>query len=103
LSGLSVRNINNPNGDIEISFTGLRPGEKLFEELLINNNSLETMNPMIMQETNVTYDYDKFHKELKFLERSLNDDSSVKDLIKLLKSIVPDFSHNSGAMDLVNT
>ena len=49
LSGLSIKNKKNPNGDIEISFTGLRPGEKLFEELLINAESNPTNNPLIFK------------------------------------------------------
>jgi FlaA1/EpsC-like NDP-sugar epimerase len=48
LSGLSVRSERNPQGDIEIQFTGLRPGEKLFEELLIGDNVVGTGHPMIM-------------------------------------------------------
>ena len=47
LSGLSIKNPKNPNGDIEILFTGLRPGEKLFEELLINAESKRTKNSLI--------------------------------------------------------
>jgi FlaA1/EpsC-like NDP-sugar epimerase len=42
LSGLEVKDDNNPNGDIEIHYIGLRPGEKLFEELLISDNVSET-------------------------------------------------------------
>lgn len=42
LSGLVVKNQDNPNGDIEILFTGLRPGEKLYEELLIAGDNVET-------------------------------------------------------------
>ncbi|MGM0534692.1 MAG: polysaccharide biosynthesis protein [Pseudomonadota bacterium] len=47
LSGLEVRNEANPEGDIEIRFTGLRPGEKLYEELLIGENVVETVHPRI--------------------------------------------------------
>ena len=47
LSGLSIKDNSNQNGDIEIIFTGLRPGEKLYEELLINAESEETPNPRI--------------------------------------------------------
>jgi FlaA1/EpsC-like NDP-sugar epimerase len=49
LSGLTVRDEANPDGDIEIQFTGLRPAEKLFEELLIGTNVSGTEHPMIMR------------------------------------------------------
>jgi len=49
LSGLTVRDETNPDGDIEIQFTGLRPAEKLFEELLIGTNVSGTEHPMIMR------------------------------------------------------
>ncbi len=47
LSGLSLRNENNPDGDIEIQYTGMRPGEKLYEELLIDDSALPTRHPKI--------------------------------------------------------
>lgn len=47
LSGLSIRDEKNPHGDIEIQITGLRPGEKLYEELLIGDNSQPTKHPRI--------------------------------------------------------
>jgi FlaA1/EpsC-like NDP-sugar epimerase len=49
LSGLTVRDADNPDGDIEIRYSGLRPGEKLFEELLIGSNVTGTGHPMIMR------------------------------------------------------
>ncbi|UBO72861.1 polysaccharide biosynthesis protein [Aeromonas rivuli] len=49
LSGLLLKNDKNPNGDIEIKITGLRPGEKLFEELLIGDNVEGTSHPRIMK------------------------------------------------------
>jgi FlaA1/EpsC-like NDP-sugar epimerase len=49
LSGLEVKDKNHPNGEIEISFIGLRPGEKLYEELLIGDNVSETTHKRIMR------------------------------------------------------
>ncbi|WP_027906855.1 polysaccharide biosynthesis protein [Pseudomonas taiwanensis] len=48
LSGLSIKSEKNPHGDIAIEYTGLRPGEKLYEELLIGDNVVATLHPMIM-------------------------------------------------------
>jgi FlaA1/EpsC-like NDP-sugar epimerase len=48
LSGLKVRDSECPQGDIEIQFTGLRPGEKLYEELLIGDNPTTTGHPRVM-------------------------------------------------------
>ena len=50
LSGHRAKTTDNPNGDIEIIFTGLRPGEKLYEELIIGEDNIEnTHHPLIMQ------------------------------------------------------
>ncbi|HZF14969.1 MAG TPA: nucleoside-diphosphate sugar epimerase/dehydratase [Steroidobacteraceae bacterium] len=51
LMGLTVRDEDNPDGDIEIEYTGLRPAEKLYEELLIGNNVAGTEHPMILRAT----------------------------------------------------
>ena len=47
LQGLIIKDSNNPNGDIEIIFTGLRSGEKLYEELLIDGNIIPIKHPLI--------------------------------------------------------
>jgi FlaA1/EpsC-like NDP-sugar epimerase len=49
LSGMTIKDHQNPDGDIEIIFTGLRPGEKLVEELLIDNRSDSTQHKKIMR------------------------------------------------------
>jgi len=49
LCGFTLRDSTNPNGDISIKYTGLRPGEKLFEELLVGDNVVGTTHPMIMR------------------------------------------------------
>ncbi len=60
LSGLEVKSTDNPNGDIEIKFTGLRPGEKLYEELLIGDNVAGTEHERIMTANEQFLDLDKF-------------------------------------------
>lgn len=53
LSGRDVKDENNPEGDIEIVFTGLRPGEKLYEELLVDGTSMSTEHPKIMRAVDI--------------------------------------------------
>ena len=68
LSGLTLANEKNPNGDIEIEITGLRPGEKLYEELLIDDSPQSTANPLIMKAQENFLDWDS----LKIYLESLN-------------------------------
>jgi FlaA1/EpsC-like NDP-sugar epimerase len=67
LMGLTERTDSHPEGDVELIYTGLRPGEKLFEELLIGNNPQGTSNPRIMMATEVSLPWEEVEKILKQL------------------------------------
>ena len=83
LSGLKPIDNNNPDGDIKIKFTGLRPGEKLYEELLIGDNVIQSKHPRIMQAREEKLSLEKV---LEFIEkikksRDLQDENIIKDLL----------------------
>lgn len=90
LSGLKYKDENNPEGDISIEFIGLKPGEKLFEELLIDNKSMPTTHPKI------NYAHESYLPigELKILlDELMNnlDKFSDKELTVRLKKIVKEY------------
>jgi FlaA1/EpsC-like NDP-sugar epimerase len=100
LSGLEVKDKNNPDGDIEIIYTGLRPGEKLYEELLIGNNSSKTENPLIMRAEEEMIKWPTLKPMLDDLKSSIrNNDLSL--LRKILIDIVPDFRPQSEIKDIL--
>ena len=68
LSGLRLKDENYPDGDIEIKITGLRPGEKLYEELLIGDEVQKTTHPRIMTASEVMLPWDKLHDILSRME-----------------------------------
>ena len=72
LSGLTVKDEANPSGDIEIQITGLRPGEKLFEELLIGDNPKPTSHPRIMKAHEEFVQWFELEGKLDALEVALN-------------------------------
>ena len=83
LSGLTPIDNENPDGDISIEFTGLRPGEKLFEELLIGNDVIQSEHPRIMQarESKLPFEDVIFCVEKIKLARELQDEIIVKELL----------------------
>ena len=68
LSGLSVKSEDNPNGDIEIIATKLRPGEKLYEELLVGTDTKSTEHPRILRANEISMPYDELEKYLNKLK-----------------------------------
>ncbi|WP_145510073.1 polysaccharide biosynthesis protein, partial [Yersinia rochesterensis] len=73
LSGLSIKSEENPDGDIAIEILGLRPGEKLYEELLIGESVQNTHHPRIMTATEVMLEWDNLNTLLNKIETACND------------------------------
>ena len=98
LSGLLVKDEAHPHGDIEIAVTGLRPGEKLYEELLIGENPQGTAHPKIMKAHEEFLTWDELQQELQKLNLAL--DSSDGQLIRdMLKKLVPGYQPNGDPVD----
>ena len=94
LSGLQVLDENNPNGDIEIQYTGLRPGEKLYEELLVDGNFSLTENKLIMRAEEQMIRLGSIRANAKLKSKRLQSmlRATVKKSYKLLHQLVPQFN-----------
>jgi FlaA1/EpsC-like NDP-sugar epimerase len=100
LSGLVIRDEQNPDGDIEIQITGLRPGEKLYEELLIGDNPQPTLHSRIMRGKEEFIVWSEFEHKLKALEIALNvNDVGVIRL--MLQQLVAGYLPSDSIMDWV--
>jgi FlaA1/EpsC-like NDP-sugar epimerase len=100
LSGLTVLDSSNLRGDIEIQVTGLRPGEKLYEELLIGDNPLPTTHLRIMKAHEEFLPWDELETKLNFLNTAL-ESNNVPVIRTLLKELVPGYQPESGVVDWV--
>jgi FlaA1/EpsC-like NDP-sugar epimerase len=100
LAGRTVRDAMQPNGDIEIQFTGLRPGEKLYEELLIGNNVSGTEHPMIMRAIEHHLPWAQLEPLLLQLDASARN-GDCATLLATLKTLVVEYAPASSAHDLV--
>lgn len=100
LSGLSVRDEQNPDGDIEIKTIGLRPGEKLYEELLIGNDPKPTAHPRIMKATEPSFAWPDLERQLDLLAKQIQN-GDVPGARKLLCRLVPEYAPAVGLMDWV--
>jgi len=90
LSGLSVRDVHHPNGDIEIICTGLRPGEKLYEELLINGESEPTAHPLIYRATECSIPLERLWLQIDAMQATI-DRQDVEASLALLARLVPEW------------
>ena len=100
LSGLTVRDAANPDGDIEIRFTGLRPGEKLFEELLIGDNVTTTEHPRILRAHETSLSWTQLVTVLEQLEQACMQHDAV-GVTSLLKHAVGGYRPQCGIEDPV--
>jgi len=98
LSGLSVRSESNPHGDIAIEFSGLRPGEKLYEELLIGDNVQPTEHPMIMRANEEYLAWDVFKERLASLLTAVEADDFVR-VRQLLRETVSGYVPDGEIVD----
>ncbi|MFK8016092.1 MAG: polysaccharide biosynthesis protein [Gammaproteobacteria bacterium] len=100
LMGLTVMSEENPEGDIEIKYTGLRPAEKLYEELLIGNNVMGTKHPMIMRAEEKMLPWDEVRRVLDELSKA-NRELDCEAARRILMGAVDEYRPLSDVVDLV--
>jgi FlaA1/EpsC-like NDP-sugar epimerase len=100
LSGLSLRSEKNPHGDIAIEFTGLRPGEKLYEELLIGDNVVATQHPMIMSANEDHIEWEVLKAKLTELLDAVKKDDYTR-VRQLLRDTVSGYTPDGEIVDWI--
>ncbi|MGO8828755.1 MAG: polysaccharide biosynthesis protein [Steroidobacteraceae bacterium] len=100
LTGMTVRDEEHPDGDIEIAFTGLRPAEKLYEELLIGNNVTGTQHPMILRAIEHSLPWERLRAMLDEILAAMNRFDCPRAL-QLLSEVVVEYKPVPESHDLV--
>ncbi len=98
LSGLTVKDDINKNGDIEVKIIGLRPGEKLYEELLLGNNPQKTSHSKIQKINEPFISYEQLDADLQHLKKLIKLNKSL-EVKKLLSKILKSYKSNSKIVD----
>jgi len=101
LSGLSVKDESRPDGDIEITITGLRPGEKLYEELLIGDNPKPTQHPRIMKANEQFLPWNQLEAKLNALSLAMGV-NDVPVIRALLQQLVAGYEPSGEVVDWVH-
>jgi len=96
LSGYQLRNSDFPDGDIEIKITGLRPGEKLNEELIIGNNVYSTDHPQILKAEEKSIEWQDIEEKILHI-KSACESLNIIDAMRTLKSCVDDWKPSSNS------
>ena len=98
LSGQKIKDKNNIDGDIEIKVTGLRPGEKLYEELLIGDNPEKTIHPKIKKIKEPSITFEQFNRYISELTTHL-DNQEPKQVKNILDRVIRFYNSNSELVD----
>lgn len=100
LTGLTIKDEENPDGDIEIVFSGLRPGEKMYEELLIGDNVVPTVHPRIMRANEESLPLESIQDFIRKFE-DIHTRNATDELRVALMESVKGFSPQCGNEDLL--
>jgi len=100
LSGLSLKDKNNPDGDVKIDIIGLRPGEKLYEELLLGDDPKETEHPKIKRAEDPLIPWSQLEHHLKKL-KGLIQDGKIKETSNFLQKIVKEYKSSGEIVDQI--
>lgn len=98
MSGLSIKADSSDNGDIEIEYVGLRPGEKLYEELLLGDNTSTTLNPRIFKATETFHSKEFLYQQLNILEQSI-EQYQLNTFRETLLTLVPEYVSEKAIVD----
>ncbi len=100
LSGMSLRDMEKPDGDIEVVFTGLRPGEKLYEELLIGDNVSATVHPRVKRANEAKPSWEELQLLLEGLKDACELNATAR-IRELLVGAVREFDPQCGNEDML--
>ena len=100
LSGRTTKDQANPEGEIELKFTNLRPGEKLHEELFIEDNPESTSHSRIMRAQENYLSWDVLEKEIKLLDLAI-EKNDLKSLKLIVERLIPDYQTKKEVVDWI--